>query len=62
VILSGGNIPIGYQKIPSRMVFDIKCDLRYKARLVEGGNWTVNEKKDIYSGGEQMDPVRIAFS
>jgi hypothetical protein len=35
---SGETIPIGYLKIPYHMVFDIKYDLIYKARLVSGGN------------------------
>jgi hypothetical protein len=41
------------------MVFDIKYGLRHKARLVAGGNWTVNDKEDIYSGVVRMDTVRI---
>jgi hypothetical protein len=43
------------------MVFDVKYDLRHKARLVEGSNWTVNDKEDIYSGVVRMDTVRIGF-
>jgi hypothetical protein len=43
------------------MVFDVKYDLRYKARLVAGGNWTVNDKEDIYSGVVRMNTVRIGF-
>jgi hypothetical protein len=43
------------------MVFDDKFDLGHKARLVEGGNWTVNDKEDIYSGVVRMDTVRIGF-
>jgi hypothetical protein len=43
------------------MVFDVKYDLRHKARLVAGGNWTVNDKEDIYSGVVRIDTVRIAF-
>jgi hypothetical protein len=43
------------------MVFDVKYDLRYKARLVAGGNWTVNDKEDIYSGVVRMDTVRIGI-
>ena len=46
----GEDIPKGYQKIPYHIVFDVKYDLRHKARLVAGGNWTVNDKEDIYSG------------
>jgi hypothetical protein len=55
------HIPTGYQKIPYHMVFDVKYDLRHKARLVAGGNWTVNDKGDIYSGVVRMDTVRIGF-
>jgi hypothetical protein len=43
------------------MVFDAKYDLRYKARLVAGGNWTVNEKEDIYSGVVRIDTVKIGY-
>jgi hypothetical protein len=37
-------------------------DLRHKARLVAGGNWTINDKEDIYSGVFRMDTVRMDFS
>jgi hypothetical protein len=43
------------------MVFDVKYDLRHKARLVAGGNWNVNDKEDIYSGVVRMDTVIIRF-
>jgi hypothetical protein len=53
---------ISYGKKSLRhMVFDVKYDLRHKARVVAGGNWTVNDKEDIYSGVIRMDIVRIAF-
>jgi hypothetical protein len=61
VLDSGEDIPTGYQKIPYHMVVDVKYDLRHKARLVAGGNWTLNDKKDIYSGVVRMDTVRIGF-
>jgi hypothetical protein len=61
VLDSGEDIPTGYQKIPYHMDFDIKNDLRHKARLVAGGNWIVNDKEDIYSGVVCMDTVRIGF-
>jgi hypothetical protein len=61
VLDSGEDIPTGYQKIPYHMVFDVKYGLRHKARLVAGGNWTVNNKEDIYSGVVCMDTVRIGF-
>jgi hypothetical protein len=44
------------------MVFDVKYDLRHKARLVAGGNWTVNDKEDNNSGVVCMDILRIGFS
>ena len=62
VLDSGESIPNGYQKIPYHMVFDIKYDLRHKARLVAGVNWTVNKKEGIYSGVVRMDTARIVFS
>jgi hypothetical protein len=50
-----------YQKIPYHMVFDVKYDLRHKARLVACGNWTVNGNEDICSGVVRMDTVSIGF-
>jgi hypothetical protein len=61
VLDSGEDIPIGYQKIPYHMIFDVKYDLRYKAILVVGGNWTLIVKEDIYSGVVRMDIVRLGF-
>jgi hypothetical protein len=61
VLDSDKDIPTGYHKIPYHMVFDVKYDLRHKTRLVSGGNWTVNDKEDIYSGVVRMDTVRIGF-
>jgi hypothetical protein len=61
VLDSGEDIPTGYQKIPYHMVFDVKYDLRHKARLVAGGHGTVNDKEDIYSGVFRMDTVRFGF-
>jgi hypothetical protein len=58
----GGDIPTGYQKIPCYIGLDIKYDLRHKTRLVAGGNWTVNDNDNIYSGIVHMDKVRIGFS
>jgi hypothetical protein len=61
VLDSGEAVPNGYQKIPYHIVFDVKYDLRHKARLVAGGNWTENDKEDFYSGVVRMDTVRIGF-
>jgi hypothetical protein len=61
VLDSGEDIPTGHQKIPYHMVFDVKYDLRHKARQVTGGNCTVNDKEDIHSGVVRMDTVKIGF-
>ena len=51
-----------YQMIPYHMVYDVKFDMRRKARLVAGGNWTVTPKENIYSGVIGMDLVRLGFA
>jgi hypothetical protein len=55
-------LPITYKKIPYHMVFDVKFDLRQKARLVAGGNWTDPPKEDIYSGVVSLDTIRLGFA
>jgi hypothetical protein len=44
------------------MAFDVKYDRRNMARFVTGGNWTVNDKEDIYSWVVRMDTVRMGIS
>ena len=53
----GEKPPEGYQKIPYHIVFDVKFDLRRKAQLVAGGNWTSLEREDIYSGVVGIDNI-----
>lgn len=55
-------MPDGYKEIPYHFVFDVKFDLRRKARLVAGGNHTNPIMEDLYSGVIGMDTVRLAFS
>ena len=50
-----------YKRIPYHIVFDVKFDLRRKARLVAGGNRTDPGKEDIYSGVVGIDAVRTGF-
>jgi hypothetical protein len=50
-----------YQKIPYNIVYDVKFDLRKKARLVANGNHASPTKDDIYSGVVAMDTIRLAF-
>jgi len=55
------EVPTDYQKIPYHFVFDVKFDLRRKARLVADGNWTEPDREDIYSGVVAMNTVRVGF-
>jgi hypothetical protein len=50
-----------FQKIPYHVVFDVKFDLRKKARLVAGGNHTEPPKEDIYSGVVDLMSVRLGY-
>ena len=61
VLKRGEKAPDGYQQIPYHIVFDVKFDLRRKARLVAGGNWTDLEKDDIYSGVVGLDTIRMGL-
>ena len=62
VLAAGEELPDTYKQIPYHFVFDVKFDLRAKARLVADGNWTELIKKDIYSGVVGMDTVRLGFT
>ena len=42
-------------------MFDVKFDLRKKARLVAGGNFTSMAKEDIYSGVVGMETIRMSL-
>ena len=51
-----------YQRIPYHFVFDVKYDLRHKARLVAGGNHCDElPKEDTYSGVISLTAVRLLF-
>ena len=61
-ILEHGKIPPSDHKcIPLSLVFDVKHDLRRKARLVAGGHLTDPPMEDIYSGVVTTDSVRLAI-
>ena len=57
----GEVLPTEYKKIPYHIIFDVKFDLRRKARLVAGGNWTDVGKDDVYSGVVGIESVRTGF-
>ena len=54
--------PPGYQLIPYHVIFDVKFDLRRKARLVAGGNHTAPPKEDVYSGVVGLESIRLGFT
>ncbi len=54
--------PVGYQKIPCHMVFDIKMeDFKRKARLVAGGHKTEAPATITYASVVSCETVRIAL-
>jgi len=57
----GTPVPKGYTRIPVHLCFDVKFDLRRKARLVGGGNWTEVNSEESYAGVVSIDTVRLAF-
>ncbi len=58
---SGEILDSGYKRIPYHIVFDVKFDLRRKARLVASGDRTDLIGEDMYSGVVAMETVRVGF-
>ncbi|MGH7954585.1 MAG: reverse transcriptase domain-containing protein [Gloeomargaritales cyanobacterium] len=53
--------PKGYTKIPLIMIFTVKQDGTYKARLVAGGHVTGPPKSDVYASVVKSENVRLLF-
>ena len=53
--------PKGYKRFPGFYVFDVKHDLRRKARLVAGGHMSIAPEEDSYSGVIDHENVRITL-
>ena len=51
-----------YKRIPYQMIYDVKHDLKRKARLVAGGHMTNPPIEDVYAGVVGMNTVRLAFA
>jgi hypothetical protein len=61
-LLDGQSAPIGYQKIPCHMIFDIEMeDFRCKARLVAGGHMTKAPATITYASVVSRETIRIAL-
>jgi hypothetical protein len=54
-------LSIEYKRIPYHFVFDVKFDLRHRARLVAGGHQTDPPKEDIYSGVVGSESIKLGF-
>jgi hypothetical protein len=62
ILPDGQSAPIGYQKIPCHMIFDIKVeDFRCKARLVAGGHMTKAPATITYASVVSLETIHIAL-
>jgi hypothetical protein len=62
ILSDGQSAPIGYQKIPCHMIFDVKMEVfRRKARLVAGGHRTEAHATITYASVVPCETVRIAL-
>ena len=55
----GGKAPRGYQQIRLCIVFDVKHDLRHKARLIASGHMTEVPKDSTYLLVASLRSIRI---
>jgi len=63
ILPDGQTAPIGYQKIPCHMIFDIKMeDFKRKARLVAGGHKTDAPATMTYASVVSRETVRVALT
>ncbi len=63
ILPDGHSAPIGYQKIPCHMIFDMKVeDFRQKARLVAGGHRTKAPATITYASMVSRETVHLALS
>lgn len=56
-----GNPPPGYKKVRVHMVYDVKHDLRRKARLVADGNLTQVPVDSVYSSVVSLRGLRLTI-
>ena len=63
ILPDGVPVPIGYQKIPCHMIFDVKMeDFRRKARLVAGGHKTEAPATRTYASVVSRETVHMALT
>ena len=57
----GVKAPVGYQRVPCHIIFDVKMDFTQKARYVAGGHVTKPPASLTYASVVSRESVRIAF-
>jgi hypothetical protein len=63
ILPDGSSVPIGYQKIPCHMIFDIKIeDFQQKARLVAGCHLTKAPATITYASVVSHETVHLALT
>ncbi len=63
ILLDGHSAPIGYQKIPYHMIFDMKMeDSRQKTRLVASGHRTKAPATITYASVVSCETVHLALT
>jgi hypothetical protein len=63
ILPNGHSAPIGYEKIPCHMTFDVKMkDFRQKARLVAGGHRTKAPATITYASMVSRETVPLALT
>jgi hypothetical protein len=63
ILPDGRSAPIGYQKIPCHMIFDVKMEeFRQKAQLVAGGHRTKAPATITYASVVSRETVRLALT
>jgi hypothetical protein len=63
ILPDGHSAPIGYQKIPCHMIFDVKVeDFRQKARLVAGGHRTKAPATITSTSVVSRETMRLALT
>ena len=61
LLKNGEKVPPTYQEITCHLIFEVKFDLRRKARYVAGGHLTETPAHMTYSSVVSRESVRIAF-
>lgn len=62
ILEDGCNAPVGYQRIPCHVIFDVKMNFTRKARFVAGGHVTDPPTTQTYASVVSRESVRIALS